>query len=54
MTRELNTLLAATVPTSSVFCSMKYSRMLTDLRNSRKLRNANISAYTVVNSEHNT
>ena len=49
MTRELNTfntLLAAAVLTSSVFRDMKFLRMPTDLQNSRKLHNANISAHT--------
>ena len=45
MTRERNTLLAAAVLTRSVFRDMTFSQMPTD---SRKLRNANISAHTVV------
>ena len=47
MTRELNTLLAAAVLTSSVFRDMKFLRMPTDSQNLRKLRNVNISAHTV-------
>ena len=52
MTRELKTLLAAAVLTSSVFRNMKFSRMLTDSRNSQKLRNASISADTVYICAH--
>ena len=48
MTRELNTLLEAAVLTSSVFCDIKFSRMPTDSQNSRKLRNANVSAHMVI------
>ena len=47
MTRELNTLLAAAVLTSSVFRDMKFLQMPTDSQSSQKLRNANISVHNV-------